>query len=224
MGFSESLKGEVKRKAHFRCCLCHALGVEIHHIIPEADDGPDTEDNAAPLCPSCHETYGSNPQKRKFIREARDFWYEVCAKRFAADGDRLEEIASTVRQAATKDDLANAVDQILAFQRIVKRVVTQVAANEDPRRSEDHILDALEALFDKVWYDRHMLLQHQVEAEGIPIDPEIWKGALEAAERIRTKYGQGELGPRTDFEWGMLSGKLSALRWVLGDDWDMLDT
>ena len=224
MGFSESLKGEVKRKAHFRCCLCHALGVEIHHIIPEADDGPDTEDNAAPLCPSCHETYGSNPQKRKFIREARDFWYEVCAKRFAADGDRLEEIASTVRQAATKDDLANAVDQILAFQRIVNRVVTQVAANEDPRRSEDHILDALEALFDKVWYSRHMLLRHQVEAEGRPIDPEIWKGALEAAERILMKYGQSELGPWTDFEWGMLGGKLSALRWVLGDDWDVLDT
>jgi hypothetical protein len=26
------------------------------------------------------------------------------------------------------------------------------------------------------------------------------------------------------FDWGMMNGKLSALRWVLGDDWDMLDT
>jgi len=26
------------------------------------------------------------------------------------------------------------------------------------------------------------------------------------------------------FEWGMINGKLSALRWVMGDEWDMLDT
>jgi hypothetical protein len=38
---------------------------------------PDELENAAPLCPSCHETYGANPTKRKFLREARDLWYEI---------------------------------------------------------------------------------------------------------------------------------------------------
>ena len=69
VAFTELLKLSVKKRAHFSCCLCHSLGVEVHHIIPQENDGPDTEDNAAPLCPSCHEIYGANRQKRKFIRE-----------------------------------------------------------------------------------------------------------------------------------------------------------
>jgi hypothetical protein len=33
-----------------------------------------------------------------------------------------------------------------------------------------------------------------------------------------------QLGPYTDFELVILNGKLSALRWVLGSEWDFLDT
>jgi hypothetical protein len=106
MAFSEQLKLSAKKRAHFRCCLCHALYVEIHHIIPESDSGPDTEDNAAPLCPSCHETYGANSEKRKFIREARDFWYELCANRFFSDHDQIKTaVSEALKGIATKEDL-----------------------------------------------------------------------------------------------------------------------
>jgi hypothetical protein len=44
-----------------------------------------------------------------------------------------------------------------------------------------------------------------------------------AAKRIRAKYDKKNLS-FDDFEWGMVNGKLSALRWVLGNDWDMLNT
>ncbi len=84
MVFTEPLKRSLRARAHFACCLCFAKGIEIHHIVPRAEGGPDTEENAAPLCPSCHETYGDNPKKRKLLREARDAWFEICDRRFVS--------------------------------------------------------------------------------------------------------------------------------------------
>jgi hypothetical protein len=105
MPFSEPSKVTLRKRAHFCCCLCHELGVEIHHIVPQSEDGPDSEENAAPLCPSCHEKYGGNPEKRKFIREARDFWYEICETRYAFSAKQLEDIAEKLQRLATKEDL-----------------------------------------------------------------------------------------------------------------------
>lgn len=122
MSFGDTVKLSVKRRSHFTCCLCKTLGVEIHHIVPQEEGGPDTEDNAAPLCPSCHETYGANPQKRKFIREARDFWYELCAARYSCDKSQLTELRGLVEQTASKTDLAAFAHTILnAVSKLEKR-------------------------------------------------------------------------------------------------------
>ena len=106
-------------------------------------------------------------------------------------------------------------------------------------RELSEILNASEEFFDKVWYGRHRLLAHAVESgktrvveNDCPTDKcgpklisrDIWEKAQEAAKRLEKKYGVDNLGQWDDFEWGMLNGKLSALRWVLGDQWDMLDT
>jgi hypothetical protein len=99
------------------------------------------------------------------------------------------------------------------------------------------IIEFIDEYTDKIWYGRHGLLVESVEkgeTEIIPdnqystpnpktIKAEIWKGACAAARKVEEKYPD-DLGPWDDFEWGMLSGKLSALRWILGDEWDMLDT
>ena len=52
----------------------------------------------------------------------------------------------------------------------------------------------------------------------------VWAVAVQAAEKTEDEVGAEHLGPWDDFQWGMINGKLSALRWVLGDEWDMLDT
>jgi hypothetical protein len=110
---------------------------------------------------------------------------------------------------------------------------------EEPRRLSE-ILSAIDELFDKVWYNRHWNTRIAIE-EGRteiveketfpvkdhamrPIQRDVWERALKAAKRVEKKHGKRNLGPWPDFEWGMINGKLSALRWVLGDDWDMLDT
>ena len=104
MPFSESLKVKTRKLADGRCCMCQTSSVEIHHIVPQAEGGPDTEDNAAPLCPNCHDTFGGNPQKRKQIQEARDNWYEKCAVRYAAITE-LKKISDTLQNLPSKEDL-----------------------------------------------------------------------------------------------------------------------
>ena len=112
--------------------------------------------------------------------------------------------------------------------------------SEEPRGLSE-ILEAQHVLARQVWYNRHLSLRFGVQNGNVRvitgtefakldgyhpevIVDEIWEGALAAARKTEEELGQGQLGPWDDFEWGMINGKLSALRWVLGDDWDMLDT
>ncbi|AUZ84769.1 PIN domain-containing protein [Methylophaga nitratireducenticrescens] len=97
------------------------------------------------------------------------------------------------------------------------------------------ILDAMDELVDKVWYNRHQNRIWGIEHGEIEVIPQgtesygsdvihehILEGAMKSAALVEEKYK--DTGPWSDFEWGMINGKLSALRWVLGDDWDILDT
>lgn len=90
-------------------------------------------------------------------------------------------------------------------------------------RSQSEVLAAEQEFFDKVWYDRHMLSTAEWRVENQE-QRDIKEQALKAAEEVRQRWGVENLGPYSDFAWGMINGKLSALRWVLGDDWDFLDT
>jgi hypothetical protein len=112
---------------------------------------------------------------------------------------------------------------------------------EEPRLLTE-ILEAEHLLYRQVWYNRHWNRRIAIEKgrhklvakdewdkqqpkrrQKMTVDS-VWERAVAAAKRTEGEVGAENLGPWTDFEWGMINGKLSALRWVMGSDWDFLDT
>jgi len=121
MPFPESVKLEAKKRAHYVCVICKEPFLEVHHIIPESEEGPNTIDNAAPLCASCHDRFGGNPDKQKTIREMRDFWWEMCAKRESnPDYIKLNEKLDTIQTSLHKSQTS----QQNVFEEIKEAFVT----------------------------------------------------------------------------------------------------
>ncbi|PHR19446.1 MAG: hypothetical protein COA41_07130 [Sphingopyxis sp.] len=113
--------------------------------------------------------------------------------------------------------------------------------SQEPRELSE-LLEAEDKLTQQIWYNRKWGIISRVESgaeklvsreewekaspeerQGLMVDT-IWEGMLAAMKRTEERLGKDNLGPWSDFEWGMLSGKLSTIRWMLGDEWDMLDT
>jgi hypothetical protein len=123
----------------------------------------------------------------------------------------------------------------------VSKILYMDSFEEEPRPLSE-VLWWIDRLTTQVWLNRHKGREYRVETgktkivtreewdktpnksthDMIVVD--IWKGALKAAKKAEKELGSESIGPYDDFEWGMLSGKLSALRWAMGDEWDNLDT
>lgn len=121
--------------------------------------------------------------------------------------------------------------------------VQWLALQEKPRGISE-LLKEHEILRDKLWYGHHKHLEWQIETGKVKLVTKAEWDALianhrrshfqyviesviklgrAAAMRMEKKYGIENLGPWSAFECGMMNGKLSALRWVMGAEWDMLD-
>lgn len=89
MPFPRVVRDEALVKSHRRCCVCHEFGgrsVNVHHIVQEADGGPNVIENAICLCLRCHAEAGHfnprHPMGTKYspdeLRAHRDQWWSHC--------------------------------------------------------------------------------------------------------------------------------------------------
>jgi len=90
------------------------------------------------------------------------------------------------------------------------------------RRNDNDIAKGLDELLDKFWWNHHQMWLEQIGSGEADLTPEqvlILAEARRHARALEHKYGKENLR-LNDFQWGMLNGKLSALRWVRGNEWD----
>ncbi len=81
---------------------------------------------------------------------------------------------------------------------------------DEDTRTHDELVAAECEYFDRVWYTR-------AKADSAP--------TAEVTSRMReVEASRAGLDVTDDFALGVLHGKLSALRWTLGEEWDNYDT
>ena len=96
----------------------------------------------------------------------------------------------------------------------------------DPRtlymcaRTTDQIGDEINSLTDLVWYHRtYRQFAAERRAGGGPMRQDV----IDALKKIEARQPKEYLSRMTNYELGMINGHLSALRWVMGSEWDDLD-
>lgn len=92
-------------------------------------------------------------------------------------------------------------------------------------RTLAEIVEAEAERFDKIWFVRSLIgLEEEENGERTPPPADIAAERDKNMRRVIEKYGPENVGPWDDWHWGYIHGEMSALRWVLGDEWGFLDT
>jgi pyrimidine deaminase RibD-like protein len=95
------------------------------------------------------------------------------------------------------------------------------------RRNDRAILAAYKEFWDKVWWNRQQVRFEKIKRGEVRLTKQekaVLRLSKAGVKKVERKYGKKNLG-WDDFEWGLLSGRMSALAWVMGAQWnESLDT
>ena len=91
MDFDPDVKAKMFVRCARICCLCYkqcGTNIEVAHIIAQAKDGSNKEDNGIPVCFDCHQEIGAydpqHPKGNKFtsaeLKARRDQLYQLVEK------------------------------------------------------------------------------------------------------------------------------------------------
>jgi pyrimidine deaminase RibD-like protein len=90
------------------------------------------------------------------------------------------------------------------------------------RRNDKDILGEYSELQDRVWYVRKLIMFENFESgkeERRPESEPFIQSGLEKMRKMEEQYGAEDL-VYDDIEWGIIQGKMAALAWVMGSDWE----
>lgn len=95
---------------------------------------------------------------------------------------------------------------------------------EPERRTDEEIGEYMSEAFDRVWLVRRQNHIYSLLTGKESISLDILEGMNKAINEICEKYNIDFQEPASDWDYGYWSGILAALRWVMGDEKDFLDT
>ncbi len=131
--FAPSVKLEARRLAAFKCCYCReGPGDDVHHIVAKEHGGLGVLENAILLCAQCHRDYGDRKDKQLQLRQARDDWYDIVARRWTAGPVEINSVQDLGKKNAESIRLLKATKFLLEKpNRFYKNLVEHLSGTVD---------------------------------------------------------------------------------------------